>query len=141
MAVFPQARWQVLEGRRYDSRHHWMMMEGNGPLITIGITDYTQDTAGDILYISLPEPGQEIVHGQAMGSLESGKWVGQVYAPVDGVVIAANDRLMEDPGMLNRDPYHSGWIVKVKATRPEAMEDFLSPEAYRAFLERISREI
>lgn len=133
MAIAPRSRWKVVEDLWYDAHHQWARQDD--VLWTLGISDYTQDTAGDILYIALPEPGTVLEKGQPFGSLESGKWVGQLYAPFDGVVIAANEQVRERPGMLNHDPYGRGWIVKVKAQGPDPRSDLLSGEEYRRRLE------
>lgn len=138
MAVHPMSRWKVQEDRLYDAHHQWAQVEQN--LVTVGITDYMQDTAGDILYLSLPEPGTEMVKGQPMGSLESGKWVGQLYAPFSGVVIAANQYLMEEPGTLNQDPYHRGWLIKAKPHDERELAELLSPAGYRAVLHALDLE-
>lgn len=128
MATEPVHRWKVVPGRLYDSHHQWVLKDD--VLITVGITDYTQDTAGDILYVALPEPGTVLEDGKPFGSIESGKWVGQLYAPFDGVVIAANDQVQDNPQLLNRDPYGRGWIIKAKAMREDYTKHLLSDTDY-----------
>ncbi|CAB1129840.1 Glycine cleavage system H protein [Candidatus Hydrogenisulfobacillus filiaventi] len=133
-------RWQVLEDRFYDQYHQWSQVED--AVITMGVTDYVQDSAGDILYVSLPKPGTELKAGEPWGSLESGKWVGQLYAPFDGVVIAANEAVEEAPGVVNQDPYHKGWLIKVKPAVPAgfAVSRLMGPERYRAMLAELETE-
>ncbi|MCY0909655.1 MAG: glycine cleavage system protein H [Sulfobacillus thermotolerans] len=130
MAIEPIHRWKVVPGRLYDRHHQWVLQED--VLITVGVTDYTQDTAGDILYAALPDPGTVLVEGMPFGSIESGKWVGQLYAPFDGVVIVANALVQDDPQILNRDPYGQGWLIKARATT--SLENLLSADAYSAWL-------
>ncbi|CAB3394069.1 Glycine cleavage system H protein (modular protein) [Kyrpidia spormannii] len=132
MAVEQPQQWRVPEDRRYDDRHQWYLLIGS--TVTVGITDYTQDTAGDILYLSVPRVGARIQAGEPMGSVESGKWVGQIYAPFDGVVVDANPRVEEDPQLLNRDPYGAGWICKIRPNRSEDVHRLLSPREYQALL-------
>lgn len=132
MAIQPVSQRNVPNDRLYDQRHQWYLTEGS--LVIIGITDYTQDTAGDILYVTVPPAGTELKGGQPMGSIESGKWVGQIYAPFDGVVVAANEQLEESPALLNQDPYGQGWIVKAKPYRQEDLDHMITPEQYRALL-------
>ncbi len=132
MATSKTTAWTVKDDRRYDTRHHWV--KTGERLLTVGITDYTQDTAGEILYVALPEPGTTLVQGKPFGSIESGKWVGQLYAPCDGTVIAANDQLAQEPDLLNRDPYQTGWLIKMVASSEDAWENLLTPDAYREHL-------
>ncbi|SMC04926.1 glycine cleavage system H protein [Sulfobacillus thermosulfidooxidans DSM 9293] len=136
MATEPIHRWKVLADRLYDARHQWVQKDD--VLWTMGITDYTQDTAGDILYVSLPEPGTVLEQGQPFGSLESGKWVGQLYAPFDGVVIAANDLVRDNPQLLNQDPYGRGWLIKARAqNHDEAVTQLLTDTEYMQLLDEL----
>ncbi len=132
------SRWQVLDDRAYDERHQWILTSDT--LYTVGVTDYTQDTAGEILYVSLPGPGDTLVAGQPFGSIESGKWVGQLYAPAAGTVIAANDRLKEQPELLNRDPYGAGWLIKFVADAPDFVRDLHDAQTYRSQLQQLDED-
>ncbi|PSR26709.1 MAG: glycine cleavage system protein H [Sulfobacillus benefaciens] len=135
MATEPMHRWRILGDRLYDTRHQWVLEDG--VLLTLGITDYTQDTAGDILYISLPQPGTMLEKGQPFGSIESGKWVGQLYAPFDGVVIAANELVSENPQLLNQDPYGRGWLIKVRPSADNPRDSLLTDSEYARFLDSL----
>lgn len=135
MATFKSMAWSVKDDRRYDARHQWV--QRGEQLFTVGITDYTQDTAGEILYVALPEPGTPLVQGQPFGSIESGKWVGQLYAPCDGTVIASNEQLQDSPELLNRDPYGTGWLIKMATSSDSLWAELLSAEAYREVLVRL----
>ncbi len=135
MATEPIHRWRVLADRFYDTRHQWVLEDDL--LLTLGITDYTQDTAGDILYASLPSPGTVLEKGQPFGSIESGKWVGQLYAPFDGVVIAANDQVSENPQLLNQDPYGRGWLIKVRPSIANPRESLLTHADYTRLLDEL----
>lgn len=136
MSIQPVSPWKVPTDRLYDERHQWYQREGD--IVTIGITDYTQDTAGDILYYSVPEPGTELKSGQTMGSLESGKWVGQLYAPFDGVVTEVNTRLDGNPGLLNLDCYGEGWLMRARLSSPDKLNQLLTPELYQAVLRSLA---
>ncbi len=136
MATFKNTTFTIEDDRRYDTHHQWV--QRGEQLFTVGITDYTQDTAGEILYVALPVPGTPLVQGQPFGSIESGKWVGQLYAPCDGTVIASNERLQESPELLNRDPYHAGWLIKITAASSESMwSELMSAQVYREHLARL----
>ncbi|MEB3102973.1 glycine cleavage system protein GcvH [Ferviditalea candida] len=132
MAIQPLSQWTVPGDRMYDQRHQWYLIDGSQ--VTMGITDYTQDTAGDILYVSLPAAGTEIKAGQPIGSIESGKWVGQIYAPFDGVVVSVNARVEEAPPLLNQSPYDQGWMVQIQPNQQEDLNRLITSEAYQALL-------
>lgn len=138
MASSQTTRWKVLDDRVYDDRHQWI--QPSASLVTVGITDYTQDTAGEILYVSLPEPGTALVAGQPFGSIESGKWVGQLYAPANGTVIAANDGVLDHPEQLNQDPYGQGWLVKFVPESPDFLQDLADADTYRSQLTQLDGE-
>lgn len=138
MATHPVSRWQVPDEYWYSSQHQWCRIDGES--VVTGVTDYTQEQAGEMLYVGLPAVGDWVQAGQPMGTLESGKWVGQIYAPVDGMVTAVNDRLLEDPGLLNRDPYGQGWVARLKP-KGNVAENLLAADQYRAFLDRIAEDL
>lgn len=139
MATQPVSRWQVKEDLKYHPRHHWCRLEGTA--VITGITDYTQERAGDILYASLPGIGETVQAGQPMGSIESGKWVGQLYAPVSGVVVASNQAVVEQPRLLNTAPYDQGWLVKIEPDRKESLNQLWDAAQYRAALDQIAEEL
>ena len=132
MSIQPVSQWSVPSDRLYDTHHQWYIREGD--VVTIGITDYTQDTAGDILYYAVPQLGEQVKAGQPFGSLESGKWVGQLYSPFNGVVVEVNSQLEGNPGLLNQDCYGSGWLIKVRPTQDNSLNGLLTPELYSATL-------
>lgn len=95
----------------YDKEHNWARIEGN--VVTIGMTDFGQALAGDIVYAEVPKVGRAIKAGDAFMSLESGKWVGRVKAIVSGKILEANEELEWESGLINSDPYGAGWFAKV----------------------------
>jgi len=97
----------------YDDHHQYARAEGD--VVTVGLSHYAQAAAKEINFVGLPRPGRKVEQGKPIGSVESGKWVGRLYAPVAGEVIAANAALEDDPTLINQDPYGAGWIVKVRA--------------------------
>jgi glycine cleavage system H protein len=98
----------------YDDHHQYARVEGD--IVTIGLSHYAQAAAKEINFVGLPRPGRKVEQGKPIGSVESGKWVGRLYAPVSGEVSAANQALEDDPTLINQDPYGAGWIVKLRAT-------------------------
>ena len=123
----------VPEDLRYSAEHEWARVEGT--TVRVGITDYAQDSLGDIVFIELPEVGSELALGASLGEVESTKSVSEIYAPVAGVVVAVNGALGEAPEQLNHDPYGEGWICEIEVAQPGSVEALLDPAAYRALIE------
>lgn len=115
---------------RYTKTHEWAREEGD--LVVVGITHYAQEQLGEVVYVELPEVGRGVDAGEELGTLESVKAVSEFFSPVAGEVVEVNERLEEEPGLVNDDPYGDGWLVKVKPSGEES--DLLDAEAYEAFL-------
>ncbi|HHW61771.1 MAG TPA: glycine cleavage system protein GcvH [Syntrophomonadaceae bacterium] len=120
----------------YDKRHFWARVEGD--LVTMGMTDYAVKAAGDLVYVEIIEPGKQVSQDKAFMSVESGKWVGRVYAQVSGEVVEINEELEFDPTLVNQDPYGEGWLVKIKMADPEELNNLLKGKDYEAW---VSKEI
>ena len=104
------------DDRRYTEQHEWALLQpggGEGAVVRVGITDHAQDALGDIVFVQLPEVGDEVAPGTAIGEVESTKSVSDVYSPVTGVVSAVNEALTDAPETVNSDPYGAGWLVEV----------------------------
>ena len=104
------------DDRRYTDQHEWALVQGGGDtgtVVRVGITDHAQDALGDIVFVQLPAVGEEVSPGNPMGEVESTKSVSDVYAPVAGVVTAANEALADAPETINADPYGEGWLVEI----------------------------
>lgn len=123
-------QWDFPDELAYDTHHQWVRREEDS--WTVGTTHYSADTAGDVLYVELPEVGTRLKAGEPCGSIESGKWVGKLYAPADGVVTAVNGALAEDPRAVNRDPYGAGWLFTFRAEGPG---ELLEGAAFRRWLD------
>jgi glycine cleavage system H protein len=121
---------QIPDHLRYTAEHEWVAGPDDDGVVTFGITDYAQDALGDIVYVSLPDNGAELVAGQPCGEIESTKSVSELYAPVSGVVTERNDRLDGTPELLNADPYGDGWMVKVRPADAGAVDGLLDAGAY-----------
>ena len=118
---------------RYSREHEWVRVDGS--TARIGITDFAQESLGDVVFVQLPEVGLEIVAGASASEIESTKSVSDVYVPVSGAVSAVNSALAETPELVNGDPYGEGWILEVTLTDPAEVDGLLDAEAYRAFIE------
>ena len=119
------------ERLRYTPEHEWVDGPDDEGTLRFGITDYAQEALGDIVYLSLPEAGAELVAGQPCGEVESTKSVSEVYAPVSGVVLARNAALDANPELVNTDPYGEGWLFELQPGDPAAVEALLDAAAYR----------
>ena len=113
---------------KYTKDHEWIKMEGD--IAVIGISDFAQDALGDVVFINLPEVGDEVTAGESFGDVESVKAVSDVNSPVTGIVVEVNEELSDSPENLNSDPYGS-WIIKVE--KITATEDLMDAAAYEAF--------
>ena len=122
----------VPDDLRYTSEHEWLAAVDDGAT-RIGITEYAQDQLGDIVFVDLPEVGSEVEAGAVLAEVESTKSVGEVYAPAGGTVVAVNDLVTDQPELVNRDPYGSGWLVEM--TFVSEPEDLLDGEAYRTLIQ------
>ena len=118
---------------RYTSDHEWARLEDGR--LRVGITDYAQDSLGDVVFVQLPEPGAALEAGAALGEVESTKSVSDIYAPVGGTVAEVNSELADAPQRLNEDPYGEGWICVLEPSDPAAFETLLDAEAYRTLIE------
>jgi len=121
---------------KYTSEHEWVRTPGEAESsVRIGITDYAQEQLGDIVYVSLPEVGTELVSGSAVGELESTKSVSDVYAPLSGTVAAVNEALDGTPEIVNSDPYGEGWLFELVPSDTSAVDDLMDAAAYQASVE------
>lgn len=118
----------------YTNEHEWLRREDDGA-VTIGVTDHAQAALGDLVYVELPEVGQEVESGGDMAVVESVKAASDVYAPIDGSVTAVNEDLADDPEKINADPYGDGWIVKLQPSGNIDEGALLTPDAYQALLD------
>lgn len=119
----------------YTEEHEWVARKG-GNTIRVGITEYAQDQLGDVVYVQLPEVGNQVEAGGSAGEVESTKSVSEIYAPVSGEVTAVNDALDEQPELINSDPYGEGWIFEITVDDPDALDGLLDAEAYQALTEK-----
>jgi glycine cleavage system H protein len=120
------------EQYRYTKEHEWVSVDGSTG--TIGITDHAQHELGDIVFVDLPKVGTALTKGETLGSVESVKAVSDIYAPVSGEVIEANEKLAGTPELLNSDPFTDGWLVKVKLSSPEETKNLLTAADYQTYI-------
>lgn len=118
----------------FTSEHEWLRREDDGS-VTIGITDHAQAALGDLVYVELPEVGQDVESGGDMAVVESVKAASDVYAPIDGTVTAVNEELADDPEKINADPYGDGWILRIQPADAVDEGTLMSPDDYQALLD------
>ena len=124
------------EDLKYTPEHEWVRTPGDTEgSVRVGITQYAQDALGDIVYVSLPEVGEQVTAGAACGELESTKSVSDIYAPVAGEVVARNEALDATPELVNNDPYGGGWLFEVVPADPADVEALLDAASYQQTLQ------
>jgi glycine cleavage system H protein len=124
------------EELKYTSEHEWVRAaEGADGAVRVGITHYAQEALGDIVFVSLPEVGDDVEAGTAVGELESTKSVSDVYVPVSGRVVARNEQLDSSPELVNSDPYGEGWLFDLEPTEAGAVDRLMSAADYQASLD------
>jgi len=125
--------FEVPQDCRYLDSHEWVRTEDGRA--RIGISDFAQDELGDVVFVELPDEGDDLASGEDFGVVESIKAVSDVYAPVSGTVTAGNDALVDEPELLNEDPYGDGWMVEVDLADESELDELLSPADYEAQIE------
>jgi glycine cleavage system H protein len=121
------------DGLYYHKEHFWAKVDGS--TVTVGTTDFAQKLAGQIVYVELPPTGKTVEQGKPCGSMESGKWVGRIYAPVSGKVAASNQDLEDSPELINESPYEKGWIMKITASNlQEDLKQLMTGEPLKGFI-------
>jgi len=122
---------EIPKGFRYTKEHEWVLVGDD--LATVGITDYAQSELGDVVFVELPEIGDEVEAAENFGTIEAVKTVSELFSPLTGTVVEVNELLADSPDLVNTDPYGKGWMIKVKYTEiPE--EDLLSAAEYREMI-------
>lgn len=117
----------------YSEEHEWVKKEGDK--VRIGITDFAQSELGDIVFVELPEVGDEIEVDDSFGSVESVKTVSELYAPLSGTVVEVNEELEDSPEFVNESPYENAWMIVIEPSDTSEFDDLLSDEAYQEFIE------
>lgn len=115
---------------RFTAEHEWVAQPA-GATVRVGITDFAQDSLGDIVYVQLPEPGSQVTAGEPFGEVESTKSVSELYAPLTGEVAAVNQDVVASPELINSDPYGAGWLVEIRLADPSAFTSLLDADGYR----------
>lgn len=118
---------------KYTKEHEWIKVDGN--TATVGITDYAQDSLGDVVYVELPQEGGTVTKNEPFGVVESVKAVSDLYSPITGSVSEVNDAIIDSPEVINEDPYGDAWMIKVEINSPNDLKDLMSADEYQKYIE------
>ncbi len=121
----------VPENLHYSKDHEWVRVDGE--VAVIGITDYAQNSLGDVVYVELPKAGDEFSSNESFGSVESVKAVSEVFSPVAGQVVQTNETLADEPEKVNQDPYGEGWMIRIRMSSPGEVDSLLTAAEYEDF--------
>ena len=119
---------------KFTEDHEWIRMEDDDTGVC-GITDYAQDQLGELVFIELPEVGNEVSQGSETAVIESVKAAGELKAPVSGTIVEVNETLAEEPEIVNSDPQGDGWFIKIKVSDPSELEDLMDEDAYQQYVD------
>jgi glycine cleavage system H protein len=119
---------------KYTKSHEWIEMQADGTAV-VGITDHAQELLGDLVFVEVPETGSAVSQGDACAVVESVKAASDVYAPLSGEVIAANEDLADAPETINQHPHTDGWLFKISMSDEAELEELLSPDEYKELIE------
>jgi len=129
---------EIPKDLKYTNEHEWARIEGD--VATVGITDYAQESLGDVVYIETPEIGTKVKKGEELGSIESVKAVSDVFSPISGEIVEVNEELADHPEYINQSPYDKGWIVKIKISNPEEADELMDNTKYEKFVKMESEK-
>lgn len=118
---------------KYTSEHEWIKDNGDGT-VTVGITDFAQSELGDIVFVEVEETGDEIAKDETFGTVEAVKTVSDLFMPVTGTIIEVNEKLEDEPELVNDDPYGDGWMVKIKMSDASELSSLLDADGYKEII-------
>lgn len=124
----------VPDNLKYTTDHEWIAQVSED-VVRVGITHHAQQQLGDVVFVQLPEIGDEVSGGDAAGEVESTKSVSEIFAPISGEVVARNEQLEAAPELVNSDPYGAGWMLEIKIADVAQIEDLLAAQAYRDLID------
>jgi glycine cleavage system H protein len=125
----------IPEDLKYTNEHEWVARTG-ADTVRLGITDFAQTQLGDVVFVQLPEPGEQVAAGQAIGEVESTKSVSDLFSPLEGEVLARNENLDQQPELVNAQPYGDGWMIELRVADAAAVDALLDAQAYQKLTEQ-----
>lgn len=130
--------FRIPEDYYYSKDHEWAQVDEN--IVTVGITEFAQDSLGEIVYVELPEEGQKVTQGEPFGVVESVKAVSDLYAPVSGTVIEINTPLTDDPSILNDDPINDGWLIRIEMDSEKELASLMRAPDYKKLIAEAQKQ-
>ncbi len=124
---------------KYTKEHEWIRLESENKG-KMGLADYAQSQLGDIVYLDLPDPGTQVEQSQKMGEVESVKAVSDIFSPVSGKILAINQTVIDEPKLVNEDPYGAGWLVELELSKPVELDVLMSSDQYDKLVAELSEE-
>ncbi len=126
--------YELPDDLHYHKQHMWVRVEGD--VAVVGITDFTCKAAGEITYIELPDTDEQTEADELVGSVETGKWMGKLYAPVSGEIIEVNEEAADEPSAINEDPYGKGWLFKIRMSDASQLDGLMKGKAVVDWIEK-----
>jgi glycine cleavage system H protein len=124
---------KVIDNLKYTAEHEWLRVDGEDAYI--GVTDFAQHELGDIVFVEVETVGEVLEKGETFGTIEAVKTVSDMYMPISGEVLEFNDALVENPELINKDPFGEGWVIKMRILKADQLNNLLSAEAYKKLTE------
>lgn len=124
---------------KYTKEHEWIRPEP-GNKGNMGLTDYAQSQLGDIVFLDLPAPGTQVEQSQKMGEVESVKAVSDIYSPISGQILEVNQTVIDEPALVNQDPYGNGWLVRLEISKPSELDALMDSDKYDELVAELSEE-
>jgi len=124
---------------KYTPEHEWICPESKDKG-KVGLADYAQSQLGDIVFLDLPAPGTQVKQGKKMGEVESVKAVSDIFAPVSGQVLEVNQTVIDEPGLVNKDPYGAGWLLRLELSKPPELDALMDSDEYDKLTAQLSEE-
>ena len=123
---------KILDNLKYTAEHEWLRVEGEDAYV--GVTDFAQHELGDIVFVEVETVGEVLEKGETFGTIEAVKTVSDMYMPISGEVVEFNDALVENPELINKDPFGEGWVIKLRILKSDQLDSLLSAEAYKQLI-------
>ena len=128
------SNYRVPEENYYTKDHEWAQVDEN--IVTVGITEYAQDSLGEVVYVELPEEGQKVTQNESFGVVESVKAVSDLMAPVSGTVVEVNTSIVDNPGTLNDDPMNEGWLIRIEMDTEKELANLMRAPDYKKLIQK-----
>jgi len=126
--------------RRYSDKHEWLSLDNDKKIGTVGISKYAEEALGDVVYVQLPDVGNEFEENDEVGAVESVKAASEIFTPVSGQIVEINDKLEDKPGLVNSSCYGEGWLFKIQLSKMEELDKLMDEDSYQKYLKSIREE-